>query len=185
MGAGSIAKQKDSKNRKADHVKGTSKSGVSKADSSQKPSKEKKKREAQENIRKATAVLDAFRIHIEEQKQKLAKVVKSYNDGEHPEHKEEYERLAKEVEESNAKLEAYEDDVKKLKKEEADGDTSGSVGLGPENYLGNPGHSATSDTPGDAPATSGDNLEAPTGDPLGTAGNVVRSRLCFPLATSC
>jgi hypothetical protein len=72
--------------------------------------------------------------------------------------------------------------VKKLKEEEADSDTSGSVtaGLGVENSLGNPGHSATSNTPGDIPATSGDNLEAPTG---GTAGNVVRLWLCFLLAT--
>jgi hypothetical protein len=176
MAAGSIAKPKDNRNRKADPPKGTSKSGVSKADSSQKPSKEKKKREVQENIRKATTVLDAFKIHIEEQKQKLDQVAKSYNDGEHPEHKEEYERLVKEVEESNAKLKAYEDDVRKLKEEEADGDTSGS---GAE--IGNPGHSATSNPPGDAPATSGDNLEAPTG----AAGNVVRSWLCFPLATFC
>jgi hypothetical protein len=175
MAPPSIAKPKDNKNRKADPVKGTSKSGVSKADSSQKPSKEKQKREVQENIRKATAVLDAFRIHIEGQKQKLDQVAKSYNDGEHPEHKEEYERLAKEFEQSTDKLKEYEDDVKKLKEEEADGDTSGSVtaGLGAQNSLGNPGHSATSS--GDAPATSGDNLEAPTGEPLGTAGNAVRS----------
>ena len=74
--------------------------------------------------------------------------------------------------------------MKKLKEEEADGDTSGSItaGLSVENSLGNPGHSATSDIPGDAPAISGDNLEVLTGN---ITRNVVRSWLCFPLATFC
>jgi hypothetical protein len=45
MALGSIAKPKNTKNRKADPPKGISKSRVYKADSSQNTSKEKKKRE--------------------------------------------------------------------------------------------------------------------------------------------
>ncbi len=50
-----------------------------------------------------------------------------YNNGKHPEYKEKYKRLAKEFKQLTAKLKEYKDNIKKLKKKEADNNTSKSV----------------------------------------------------------
>jgi DNA repair exonuclease SbcCD ATPase subunit len=154
MAPGTLNK-KDNKGRKVDPPKGISKSGIQKADSSG-PSKEKskeKKKEVQENIRQAKLDRDASQSQIEKQKKKLEELAKSYNDGEHPEHKEAHDALENEIRNLNAILEEKQNEVKKLEEDLNQMD-------GVEQTDPSPSTSGTSSNPNPADSTSGNEVRS-------------------------
>ena len=117
MAPGAIAKPKG-KNNKADSSKTISKNKVGKADYGKTATVAQRKKDVQVAIRKATVVLDEYHKQVKEQQSQLDELTKSYNNGEHPEHKDEYERVKAELEKSSATLAASEANLQNLRGEE-------------------------------------------------------------------
>lgn len=119
MAPSTSAKSPNGKNSKPSSSKTTSKDKVGKVNSSKiSKTAEQQKKEVKENIRKLQLILDNLRTDPEAYKETLDELTKAYGNGAHPEHKDEYERKTKELNDMERTLQDYEADLNELMAEQ-------------------------------------------------------------------
>jgi len=105
------------KGTKNSKTSATDKVGKS-TDSAKTQDQKKKQVVGRKQIQKLELVRDTSRIELEKARQTLDQAFNAYENGAHPEHKDEYERLAKAFNQDSKKLEDYESELNQLKEEQ-------------------------------------------------------------------